>query len=447
MPTLHLTGVLRAPMALMLVASMGAQAQRPVQTDADHYTRYELLAPGSAKFKIIYEVTATTPGATKYFNPIRKGSIATDEAVYDRMTGKPLHFEVVEGSVARAGGVAGADTGTHYIMVDLPRVVPNDGEVRLRIDKTYEDARSYIAGGDTVVYNRPLGIRKNAIVLPLGYELVSVNYPSQVRMEGDGRVAVSFINTGVGEVPYVVKGRRVRWDVGGPPHRESASAAPTLPNHANAVGTARTQTPSPASAPALPMLSQILRDPRLSERAYQDREIVYFLQQPETNAFDLYHDYTESRPGTDKYLNVVRAGSKASRPTARILDTGEELHPRTLRGAEISAAKLDIGEPITKESEVVVIPFTPVRAGESVRLRISETYTDPARYRLVDGVLVWDRAFGRPANAMVLPSGWALTNCSVPATITTTDDGRVRLDFTNARNDEVSVLLTAVRRQ
>ena len=52
----------------------------PVQTDADEYTRYELLEPESASFRIIYEVTATTPGATAYFNPIRKGSTATREA-------------------------------------------------------------------------------------------------------------------------------------------------------------------------------------------------------------------------------------------------------------------------------------------------------------------------------------------------------------------------------
>jgi len=33
------------------------------QTEADEYTRYELLAPETASFKITYEVTATTPGA------------------------------------------------------------------------------------------------------------------------------------------------------------------------------------------------------------------------------------------------------------------------------------------------------------------------------------------------------------------------------------------------
>ena len=197
------------PSAILLAASP-AVAQRAVQTDADHYTRYELLAPGSAKFRIIYEVTATTAGATKYFNPIRRGSIATDESVIDRMTGQPLRFEVVKGDVARAGGVRGADSTGEYIMVHLSRPVPEGGEQRILIDKTYEDATSYITGGDTLVFTRPLGIKKNSVVLPAGYELTGVNYPSQIRQEADGRIQVSFINIGTAQVPYVVKGRRLK---------------------------------------------------------------------------------------------------------------------------------------------------------------------------------------------------------------------------------------------
>jgi len=188
------------------------------------------------------------------------------------------------------------------------------------------------------------------------------------------------------------------------------------------------------------------RSGRLSERARQDREIVYFLQQPETHAFDLYHDYTESRPGVDNYLNVVRGGSAVSNPSAYILDTGEKLTVETLRGARITEAKLDIGEPVTAQSEVVVIRYPTVKQGQSVRLRISETYTDPGRYGLNGDELVWDRAFGRPANAMVLPQGWYLTNCSIPATVSTQPDGRIRLDFINQRNDNVEVLVTARRR-
>jgi hypothetical protein len=194
----------------VLLSLTALPTARGQQTDADHYTRYELLAPGSSKFRILYEVTATTPGATKYFNPIRRGSVATDERVSDRMTGQPLRFEVVRGDVARAGGVRGADSTGEYIMVHLARPVPPGGEARILIDKTYEDARSYVASGDTLVFTRSLGIERNAVVLPAGYELTDVNYPSQIRQEADGRIAVSFINTGPSAVPYVVKARKLR---------------------------------------------------------------------------------------------------------------------------------------------------------------------------------------------------------------------------------------------
>jgi hypothetical protein len=188
------------------------------------------------------------------------------------------------------------------------------------------------------------------------------------------------------------------------------------------------------------------REERLEERAHQDRDIVYFLQPPETHSFDLYHDYTESREGTDKYLNVVRKGSRASMPSARILDTGENLAAETLRGEEIARARLDIGEPVRPDSEVVVIRFPAVAKGRSVRLRISETYTDEKSYRLEGDELVFDRSFGRPRNAVVLPSGWFLTASAIPATVSETSDGRIRLDFVNARPDEIAVLIRAKRR-
>src|SRR4029079_16822400 len=57
---------------------------------------------------------------------------------------------------------------------------------------------------------------------------------------------------------------------------------------------------------------------RLAERAHQDREIVYFLRDPGSHAFDLYHDYTETREGMDRYINVVRQGSTVASPAARI---------------------------------------------------------------------------------------------------------------------------------
>jgi len=187
------------------VAGVGAETQ----TEADEYTRYELLAPDSAQFHILYEVTATTPGATLFFNPIRKGSTASGEAVYDRHTGRPLAFEVVSGVQARAEGYAEADPDTPYIKIKLARPVPTQGETRLLIEKTYKDAKSYLQQGDQIVFSRSLGIKRNAVVLPAGYELVACNVPSQVRREADGRIVVSFMNPLPAEAPLVVKGRRL----------------------------------------------------------------------------------------------------------------------------------------------------------------------------------------------------------------------------------------------
>jgi hypothetical protein len=76
----------------LLACVLSAPAYAQNRSD-DDYTRYELLAPETESFKIIYDVTAVSPGARYYFNPIRIGSIASDESVIDKMTGKPLEFK------------------------------------------------------------------------------------------------------------------------------------------------------------------------------------------------------------------------------------------------------------------------------------------------------------------------------------------------------------------
>jgi hypothetical protein len=418
-----------AGILLAIPPRASGQAPSPIieRHEGDDYTRYELLAPDSAQFKITYDVTATRPGARLFFNVIRKGSEASDEAVFDLMTGQPLPWKVVTGAEARAAGQQNADLDANYIQVTLARPVPPGGETRLRIVKTYRDAKSYYREGDGIVFNRGLGIKRNAVVLPPGFDVVACNVPSQVRTEGDGRIAVSFLNAYPVEAPLVVKAR-------------------PLPPRAPAAAGGGGSTPERPQARPAPAASAGSMASRLSERARQDREIVYFLQQPDTHAFALYHDYTESRPGVGAYYNVVRAGSKASNPAARLLDTGEPLKVETVKGSELVAAKVDVGEPLAPDAEVVVIRFPPVQAGQSVRLRISETYADAGRYYMDGDEFVWDRALGRPRNAVVLPAGWYLTASSVPAVVTTTDDGRVRLDLDNPRTDEIAVLVKGKRR-
>ena len=184
---------------------------------------------------------------------------------------------------------------------------------------------------------------------------------------------------------------------------------------------------------------------RLSERAHQDREIVYFPNDPSTHSFSLYHDYTESRPGVGHYFNVVRAGSSVSNPSAVLLDTGEKLKVETLSGAELKKRGLDAGEPVADDTQIVVISFPVVKPGQSARLRITETYTDAGRYMIDGDELVWDRAFGRPRNTVVLPAGWTVVASSIPASISQDPDGRQRLYYENARNDEIQVLIRARR--
>jgi hypothetical protein len=391
------------------------------QTEADEYTRYELLAPESGSFRISYEVTATTAGAKFFYNPIRKGSLASDESVYDAHLGTPLHFEVVSGAVARADPLMpDADPATEYIRITLAAPVPEHGQARLLIMKTYKDPKSYYLDGRTLVFDRPLGVRRNKIVLPPGYEVVGLTVPAQIRTEQDGRIAVSFLHAGAGEAPLTVRAVK-----------DAQIAAPKPL-------TAQRSWESPFEGGT--------EEERLAERAHQDREIVYFLQQPESHSFSLYHDYTETRPGVNGYANVVRTGSVASRPSAINLDTGETLEAREMSGAQLAAAKINTGETVPVAASVVVIPFQPLEKGQTLRLRISETYTAPVSYRLQGDELVFDRSLGRPRNAVVLPSGWYCTFSAAPATVGQLPDGRVRLDYWDDRPEAVEVLLKARRR-
>lgn len=178
---------------------------------ADTYTRYELLAPETHQFKIYYEVTETRAGAGFHFNQIREGSEASDESVIDLATGKPLKFDVVTGAQAKTDSPAENFSATaNYIKVHLAHAVPNGGEYRLAIIKTYKDDKSYYSEGDQIVFKRPLGIPRDSIVLPAGYEIVSCSVATQVLMEADGRVKLAFVNAGSGgQLEVTIRARKL----------------------------------------------------------------------------------------------------------------------------------------------------------------------------------------------------------------------------------------------
>ena len=378
------------------------------QTLTDEYTRYELQPPGTSAVKITYEASAITEGARTFTNDIAPTARVSDIVVLDMMTGQPLKF------VASARSIA----------VTLARPVPPRGQGRVRIEKTVIDAKAYTRAGDAGTFTVPLGAGRHDLVLPSGYELTACNIPVRVLAEDDGRTKLDLMNVAPGNVILVVKIRA------GALTGDAAKSKPLTNNRS-------WETP-PTQGPT--------ERQRLAERAHLDRDIVYFLQEPSTNAFFLYHDYTESRPGVDKYINVVRSGSRSSNPSALILDTGEELKHETLKGAEITAKQIDIGEPVTPETEIVVSHFAPVQPGQSIRLRLSETYTAPQSYRLDGNDLVFERSLGRTRNSVVLPAGWYLSASAIPAVVGETQDGRIRLDFVNNRPDSLDVYIKGRKR-
>ena len=147
-----------ATLALASTLSFSAlAAQQPPQTQTDDYTRYELQERGSGAFHIIYDVTATTAGARYFYNGIRAGAEEEVHSVTDLHSGQPLAWEVVDGAHARANGHPRASLDSRFIKVTLARPVPEGGQGRVRIDKTYWDHESYFDDGEDIVFDRSLG--------------------------------------------------------------------------------------------------------------------------------------------------------------------------------------------------------------------------------------------------------------------------------------------------
>jgi hypothetical protein len=350
----------------------------------DEFTLYDLLPPETHQFAITYDVTQAREGATTYDNPIRAGAVATKERVIARATGEELKFEVVEGK---------------FIRVHLPGPVPKGGETRIRIFKTYTDAASYGVKDGQLFFERPFGIKRNVILLPKGWQLTGCASPAMVSTDADGRARVSFVNDRDDQLPVKCVG------------------APALGRAAEAT---------------------------LDHRAEQDREISYWLLEPSTHQFRISHDFTVSRAGQKSVHSFVRKGSVVA-PDAKMidLDSGKVLETHALTGKDVNALGY---YPTPSDPDGVVVQGELGRAlaaGQSARIRVEETYTDPAGYTLQDGELLWKRTLGRPLNFVTLPAGWTLTSVNTPATITLDGEGRVKLRFINIRNDELSVVIKA----
>jgi len=182
-------------------------------------------------------------------------------------------------------------------------------------------------------------------------------------------------------------------------------------------------------------------------RAEQDREIRYWLLEPETHQFKISHDFTITRVGQKSAHSFVRKGSTVNADAQMYnLDTGEALPTKNVSGKSVNA--LGYYPTPTEDDSVVVQGDLPkaVEEGQTVRIRCVESYTDAEGYFVRNGELVWSRTLGRPLNYVTLPAGWTLTSLNSPATVRLDEEGRVSLRFTNIRNDNLAVTIHAKKR-
>jgi hypothetical protein len=112
----------------------------------------------------------------------------------------------------------------------------------------------------------------------------------------------------------------------------------------------------------------------LTERAYQDREILYELQSPESHAFRITHDYTVRNAGEKFYFNIVRAGSHVSEPESIDLDSGEKLKFEIV-SAKVARERrlpvLELQQDIPDDTEIVVTYLArPLASGTTNRIRL-----------------------------------------------------------------------------
>lgn len=381
------TGVRRAVIcgaaAVLAAGATFVSARQGGFNSHDDYTEYNLLDPSSHQFHIVYYLNQRQAGAATLLNQTRSGSEGSDISVSDPQTGAPLKFEYKTGAELNAAGESGRLTAEeHYIRAFLPRPVPEGGEGRVRIEKTYLDDKSYYTQGEEIVFARSLGIGRNAIVLPKGYVTASSNVAAQLTALPDGRVKFTFENINSYAADVQIHGRK-----------STAAVAPALP---------------------------------IVERSFDFSKTLYDLGDPATGTVTVRHEYVETRVGSQASPAFL-ANHRVNGLVATDMDTGKLL--QAVRRGETWA--IDLAAPIANDKQ-------------SAHIRLTGTLVDSG-YSLQAGQLAWSMTIVEPRATALLPAGWEPTAISAPTTVTTGRDGRVAIQIYNGRVDPLVVNIRAVR--
>lgn len=374
----------------------------PLQTERGERLRYELLDPASHEFRVTYELAATTAGARFYCTPARGDTFVSEVKATDLFTEEALDVGLVGGADARELGHPAADEDATYFAVELGRPVPENGEVRLRIEAKYEDRGSYEfrpdpVGGDELSFARLLAANDVGVTLPKDYALVDLNQPARIEQLADGRLSLTYTKAGHAPVPLRVRARKVTWrergvDFGaaGPP------SSPSSPSSTGSTDPGPIVTASPAAQPltAPPDPLQALRLELL------DVDHATLECHVEVVAGALTGDAI-----------VAEFASAVSDGSARACDTGRSL---SLESIDPTHLRIDT-------SSLANRPSAP-------RVQVIALTTAHGLTRSSESRFGWLLPLREPTT-VVLPAGWEIVTCSSPASITRASDGRQQLSF------------------
>jgi hypothetical protein len=159
------------------------------------------------------------------------------------------------------------------------------------------------------------------------------------------------------------------------------------------------------------------------------------------NAHDDYGEYQLLDPASHQFRVVIWLTERAA-------------GVRTLRhhpAAGLEAADVVVSDPQTgqrlkfelKTESIEVFLARPVPEGGEGRVRIEATYLDAKSYFLDNDDVVFERAFDRGRNAIVLPSGFTLVSSNVSAQVAALADGRVKIAFENVNGYAAPVSVRA----